>query len=148
MTATAGYARTSWDELETFPQDALPEDHPWPERELFTMRIYSVPLHCEHLAISVGHFRPGESLERHSHGDTEEVYFLMQGRSQILIGDEVVEARQFDAFRFPPETPRSIYNNSDEDCYWIFMGSPIHELLEWMSEVSERRAAGHEGAVN
>ena len=145
MSGPANYTRVSWDELATFPQDPLPEDHPWPERKLFTMRIYSVPLECEKLAISVGHFKPGESLELHSHTDTEEVYFLVRGRSQVLIGDEVVEARTFDAFRFPPETPRSIYNHGDEDCSWIFIGSPVDELLEWMAEVNERRRAG-EGA--
>ncbi len=144
---TAAYARISWDELKTFPQDPLPDDHPWPSRELFTMRIYSVPLGCEHLAMSVGHFKPGESLELHSHGHTEEIYFVLRGQSQVRIGDEVVEARELDAFRFPPETARSIYNHSDDDCWWLFVGSPRHELLEWMDEVEQRRTAAEQGVV-
>jgi quercetin dioxygenase-like cupin family protein len=131
----AEYNRLNWDELQDFPQAELPDDHPWPERRLFAMRIYSVPLECQNLAMSAGRFKPGESLERHSHGDTEEIYFLVAGKAQVMIGDEVHEARPLDAFRFPPHTERSIYNHGDEDCFWIFMGAPAHELIEYMEEV-------------
>ena len=41
----------------------------------------------------------------------------MQGRAQIRIGETVVDAKVFDSFRFPPDVPRSVYNNSDEDCW-------------------------------
>jgi quercetin dioxygenase-like cupin family protein len=132
------HTSTGWADLADCPQDPLPADHPWPERNLFTMRVYSIPLGSERLAMSVGRFRPGESLELHSHTETEEIYFLMRGSAQILIDGELQEAKELDAFNFPPHVPRAIYNNSGEDCWWIFMGSPIQELVDWMAEVRER----------
>jgi mannose-6-phosphate isomerase-like protein (cupin superfamily) len=129
-TQQAGYTTASWDKLKDFPAKPLPEDHPWPTREHLALRVYSVPLACEHLAFSIGHLKPGESVEHHTHKQAEEVYVLMKGRSQIRIGDEVIEAKEFDAFRFPHHVPRSVYNHSDEDCWWIFIGAPIDEFLE------------------
>jgi quercetin dioxygenase-like cupin family protein len=146
VNAPEGYTKVGWEQLDVFPQDALPSDHPWPERRLFEMRIYSVALGCQRLALSVGHFRPGESLERHTHVETEEVYFLMRGRAQVLVDDQVFEAKPLDAFRFSPETPRSIYNHTDEDCYWIFVGSPIDELLDWIADVQMRAVDPAQGA--
>jgi len=138
MSTQTAYSKASWDSLPDALQDPLPEDHPWPQRSLLTLRIYSVPLQCEQVAMSVGHLKPGDSVEHHSHRDTEEIYLLMKGRAQINIDGEVIDARELDAFRLAPETPRSVYNNSDEDCYWIFVGAPVDELLEWIAEVNER----------
>ena len=130
MSARSEYTRANWDSLDEFPQPPLPKDHPWPSRDIFTYKVLGIPLRCEYLALSMGHFKPGESLEHHGHREAEEVYILMQGSSQIMIGDEVIEARQFDVFRIPAPLPHSVYNHSDADCYWTFIGAPIDEFLE------------------
>lgn len=140
----AEYTSVSWDELEAFPEAELPEDHPWPQRLLRTLRIYSGPLGCEHVAFSIGHLKPGESVEHHVHKEAEEVYLLMKGRSQIRIGDDVLEATELDGFRVPPEVPRSVYNHTDEDCWWIFIGAPADEFLETPDYARAFRPAGDE----
>jgi quercetin dioxygenase-like cupin family protein len=124
------YTRVSWSGLKDMYFPPLRDDHPWPRRENLTLRVYSVPLGCEHLAFSVGKLEPGQSVYHHHHRDAEEVYLLIEGRSQVRIGSDVIDAKPLDAFRIPPEIDRSVYNNSAEPCCWIFIGAPIAEFLE------------------
>src|SRR5688572_25016325 len=78
VSARLEHTRVNWDSIDEFPQPPLPEHHPWPSRDIFTYKVLGIPLRCEHLAISMGHFKPGESLEHHGHREAEEVYILMQ----------------------------------------------------------------------
>lgn len=121
-----GSSRASWDALAP-SNHRLPEEHPWPQRKDPTLRDYHVVLGCEAFGFTVGRLGPGESVQHHHHREAEEVYLLVQGRSQVRIGDEVVEAKPFDAFRFDPATPRSVYNHTDEEAVWLFMGGPLDE---------------------
>lgn len=123
------YTRVRWPELPGMRLDPLANDHPWPSRENLDLRVYSVPLGCEHVAFSIGRLEPGQSVYHHRHREAEEVYVLMQGRSQIRIGDEVLEAGEFDGFRIPPHVHRSVFNHGDEPCWWIFIGAPIDEFI-------------------
>lgn len=130
MSSSSNSTRVSWDDLGDHHFPELPEDHPWPNRDLLTLRVYSAPLACEHLAFSIGRLEPGQTVEHHTHREAEEVYVLLSGNSQIRSGDEVIDAKPLDAFRFPPHVPRSVYNNSQETCFWMFIGAPIDEFLE------------------
>lgn len=123
------YTHVSWEQLKDHDLAPLPEDHPWPMRKNLALRVYSVPLECEHLAFSIGHLKPGQSVGHHRHEKAEEVYVLIKGRSQIRIGEEVIEAKAHDAFRVPAPVYRSVYNHTNEDCWWIFIGAPIDEYL-------------------
>ena len=87
-----------------------------------------------HMAMSVGRFGPGEGVEHHRHEKAEEFYYLMKGKSQVRIDDKVLEVEENTGFRFAPETMRSVFNASDEDCWWVFVGAPADEFLEEGSE--------------
>jgi uncharacterized cupin superfamily protein len=115
---------SSWDRLETVANPGLPEHHPWPSRDYLTMRVYSDQLGVQGFNLSIGELQPGQSVEHHRHGEGEEVYVLIEGRSQIRLDDRVVEAKALDAFRIPPGVFRSVFNHSDEVCRWLFVGSP------------------------
>lgn len=129
MSAGSTYTRACWDDLPDYPLEPLAGDHPWPKHENLTLRDYFVPLRCEHLAFSIGRLAPGQSVEHHRHKEAEEVYLLLRGKSQIRIDDEVIDARPLEAFRIPAEQYRSVYNNSSEECWWLFMGAPASEFL-------------------
>jgi quercetin dioxygenase-like cupin family protein len=137
MTEGRVYSTASWDRLADYPLEQLPQDHPWPARENLTLRDYFEPLGCSHLAFSIGRLAPGQSVEHHRHKEAEEVYLLLRGSGQIRINEEVVDAKPLDAFRIPPDAYRSVYNNSTEECWWLFMGAPVTEFLE------EREGASH-----
>lgn len=122
--------RVRWDWLPPAGTPGSPindQDHPWPKAENGDLRAYDPHLECEHVAFSIGHLQPGQSVGHHTHEQAEETYILMQGRSQIRIGETVVEAKAFDAFRFPADVPRSVYNHTQEDCWWVFIGTPPDE---------------------
>jgi quercetin dioxygenase-like cupin family protein len=123
------YTTVSWGKLKDYPAEPLPDDHPWPKRETLTLRVYGSPLKTEHLAFSIGLLEPGQSVEHHRHEQAEEVYLLLEGQGQIRIADEVIDAEPLDAFRIPAHVYRSVYNNSDRPCRWLFMGAPIDEFL-------------------
>lgn len=106
------------------------KDHPWPKSFNGDLRPYDPHLECEHVAFSIGHLKPGQSVGHHTHEKAEEVYILMQGTAQIRIGETVVDAKAFDSFRFPPDVPRSVYNNGKEDCWWVFIGAPPGEFYK------------------
>jgi gentisate 1,2-dioxygenase len=137
MSGESVYTTTSWDRLRDYPLEPLPEDHPWPTRENLSLRDYFEPLGCEHLAFSIGRLAPGQSVEHHRHEEAEEVYLLLRGNGQIRINDEVIDAKPLDAFRVPPDAYRSVYNNSAEECWWLFMGAPATEFLQYRQGLSD-----------
>jgi uncharacterized cupin superfamily protein len=116
-----GFTRTKWVQLDDWPSPGL-DDHPWPEQNYLTLRVYNTALGCEFVAFSIGELQPRESVEHHHHEGGEEIYVLLEGKSQIRIGDSVIEAEPLDAFRMEPWVDRSVYNHSDELCRWIFIG--------------------------
>lgn len=124
------YSNASWDRLSDYPLGPLPDDHPWPVSENLTLRDYFEPLGCQHLAFSIGRLAPGQSVEHHRHKEAEEVYLLLRGKGQIRIDNEVIDAQPLDAFRIPPQAYRSVFNNSTDECWWLFMGAPVAEFLE------------------
>jgi quercetin dioxygenase-like cupin family protein len=123
------YTTASWEKLEDYPLGPLADDHPWPTSVNLTLRDYFLPLRCEHLAFSIGKLAPGESVEHHRHREAEEVYLLLSGNAQIRLNDTVIDAKPLDAFRVPAATYRSVYNNSQAECWWLFMGAPASEFL-------------------
>jgi uncharacterized RmlC-like cupin family protein len=132
------YTRTSWNELQDFPS---------PTGETLALRVYSLALGCDELAFSVGKLEPGEYCDHHRHEDCEEAYVLMHGSSEIRIGDGSLQAKQFDAFRVPAGVDHSVYNNSDETCWWLFMCAPKEEFLDyftpaWRENARPRGAGG------
>ena len=123
--------RVRWEWMKSAGTPGSPikaEYHPWPKALNGDLRAYDPHLECEHVAFSIGHLKPGQSVGHHTHEEAEEVYILLQGHSQIRIGETVLDAKATDAFRFPPDVPRSVYNNSDEDCWWVFIGTPPDEF--------------------
>lgn len=116
------YTKVSWGSLEDFPS---------PTGETLSLREYSTPLGCEGLAFTIGKLDPGQSCDHHRHEKSEEVYILASGRCQIKIADGAIEAEPFDAFRIPPGVDHSVYNHTDETCWWIFMGPRNKEFFEY-----------------
>lgn len=124
MNQLSEYTTLSWDAADTVPSPGLREHHPWPSSDYLTLRSYSDHLGCAGFNFSIGELQPGQSLEHHRHGEGEEVYVLIEGRSQIRLNDQVLEANPLDAFRIPPDVFRSVFNHTQHRCRWLFIGSP------------------------
>jgi mannose-6-phosphate isomerase-like protein (cupin superfamily) len=93
--------------------------------EKFEIRFLRNDLGCEHCGVTFARYSKGHAAEGHTHNRQEEVYLLVSGRAQALVGDnEVVEMEPWTAIRIPPETPRALRVVGEEDAIFVKIGAP------------------------
>ncbi len=61
----------------------------------------------------------------HYHKTQEELYYVISGRLQFKLGDEVIEADGGTAVRVSPETPRSVWNDEPEDGHLLIVSTRL-----------------------
>lgn len=71
-------------------------------------------------------FEPGEKVSLHYHDVQEELYYVVSGTGQILVGEdpERVEIPEGGMIKPAPETPRQLRNDTDETVVWLIVGAP------------------------
>ena len=69
----------------------------------------------------------GKGSYGHVHKTQEEIYFVISGRLQFKLGDEVVEAAKGTAVRVAPEVARSVWNDGPEDAELIIVSKRIDD---------------------
>ena len=93
--------------------------------EKLEIRFLRNPLELEHAGVSFARYSPGFGMKGHTHNRQEEVYLLVSGRAQALLGDnEVVHLEPWTAIRVPPETPRALRAVGDEEAIFVKIGAP------------------------
>jgi len=109
------FRRKKWEELREL------------ENGTAILKTASHDLDTKDVAFTMTILQPGQSVRHHHHGvgtaeeGAEEIYFLMDGKSQVKVDDEVYEAEAIEIFYFAPGTLRSVYNHSDKPATWIFL---------------------------
>jgi mannose-6-phosphate isomerase-like protein (cupin superfamily) len=63
----------------------------------------------------------------HRHKTQEEVYFVMSGRLQFKLDDELIELDRGGAVRVAPEVTRSVWNDEPEDAELIICSVRIDD---------------------
>ena len=63
----------------------------------------------------------------HRHRTQEEIYFVISGRLQFKLGDDVVELGKHEAIRVPPQTWRGVWNDAQEDAELIIVSARIDD---------------------
>lgn len=76
--------------------------------------------------VSLAHLQPGLSYETHTHNDHEEIYYIIKGRGNIKVNEEVAEFRDGDTIYIPENKKHSIINDSDETVEFLAFGGLIH----------------------
>jgi mannose-6-phosphate isomerase-like protein (cupin superfamily) len=61
----------------------------------------------------------------HRHRTQEELYFVISGRLQFKLGDEIVELGPHEAVRIPPDTVRGVWNDEEEDAELIIVSPRV-----------------------
>jgi len=77
---------------------------------------------------------PGEKLSYHYHEEQEELFYVVKGVGQMLIGEdrEYVEVPEGGFIKPGVRTPRSLRNDTDEDVIWLIVGAPpVFEGVLW-----------------
>ena len=62
----------------------------------------------------------------HTHGEQEEVYLVVSDSARMKIGDEIVDLREWDAVRVPPDVPRG-FEGGSEGAELLAFGAPNTE---------------------
>src|SRR4051794_31237888 len=94
------------------------------------MRMLTYGLDSEQVALSyrrMPQHTGGKGSYGHVHKTQEEIYFVISGRLQFKLGDEVVEAERGTAVRVAPEVARSVWNDEPEDAELIIVSKRIDD---------------------
>lgn len=90
------------------------------------MRFLAPALGAEQCAFTWRRMPPdtgGRGSYGHFHKTQEEIYFVVEGKLTLKIGDDEFEAPAGTAVRIPPDAVRSVHNDSNSDAILI-MASP------------------------
>src|SRR3954469_1239873 len=82
------------------------------------------PFHS--LEVVVARFEPGGSTgdEPYTHGDSEELLIVVEGRVEVQLGDDLYEAAEGDSVHYQSSTPHRVANAGDEPAEVLFVISP------------------------
>ena len=125
------FRRKKWDDLRELPDGTA------------LLKVGSYELGTKDIAFTMAKVQPGQSVNHHKHGKgtleegAEEIYFLMDGKSQVWVDDEKYDAEAIEIFYFEPEVMRSVYNNSDKPSTWIFLAPMRPGFNKGYSKVEE-----------
>jgi mannose-6-phosphate isomerase-like protein (cupin superfamily) len=67
----------------------------------------------------------GKGSYGHFHREQEEVYFVISGKLQFKLGDEVLEVGKGTAVRVAPNVARSVWNDEPEDAELVIVSKRI-----------------------
>ena len=59
----------------------------------------------------------------HRHKKQEEIYFVLSGKLQFKLNDEIIEVGAHQAVRIPPQTWRGVWNDEAEDSELIIIST-------------------------
>jgi mannose-6-phosphate isomerase-like protein (cupin superfamily) len=82
------------------------------------MRFLAGPLDARQVAFTHRRMAPktgGKGGYGHRHRTQEEIYFVVSGRLEFKLDDDIVEAGPGTAVRVAPEVVRSVWNEGPED---------------------------------
>jgi transcriptional regulator with XRE-family HTH domain len=82
------------------------------------------PFH--HLEVVVAELDPAGSTgeETYSHGDSEEVFFVLSGRVRLQLESDTYELGPGDSVQYRSSTPHRVANHGDEPAEVMFIVSP------------------------
>lgn len=93
------------------------------ENTNFRKVIYTDP-HCQ---ITVMSLPVGTNIGIENHEDVEQLFFIVDGKGEALIGSELEQFEEDDMLHIPSGTDHDIRNTGDEDLKLISIYSkPVH----------------------
>ena len=70
-------------------------------------------LGCERTGVSLQRIKPGQRMFGHTHKTDEEIYVVLSGSGDALLGDERHDLKPMDALRVAPGTLRAFASGPD-----------------------------------
>jgi uncharacterized cupin superfamily protein len=94
------------------------------------MRFMTGALGTEQVAITHRRMPPqsgGKGSYGHRHQTQEEVYFVISGRLQFKLGDDVVDVEGPAAMRVAPQVVRSVWNDGPDDAELLIVSLRVDD---------------------
>jgi mannose-6-phosphate isomerase-like protein (cupin superfamily) len=113
-----GYTITRLDEV----ADAFGGKYPG------TMRFLTEPLETAQVAVTHREMTPGSGGKGsygHRHKTQEEIYFVVSGRLQFKLDDDIIDLDGGSAVRVAPEVVRSVWNEGPDDAQLLIFSVRI-----------------------
>lgn len=70
---------------------------------------------------------PGRSTEEHYHAQTEEIYYILSGRGQMIVDGEKRDVKKYDGIAIPPRARHEIINTGTEALIFLCCCVPAYE---------------------
>lgn len=70
---------------------------------------------------------PGRSTEEHYHIQTEEIYYILSGRGQMIVNGEKRDVKEHDGIAILPGVRHKITNTGTEDLIFLCCCVPAYE---------------------
>ena len=94
------------------------------------MRFLTEHLGCEQVAFTyrrMPQHTGGKGSYGHRHTEQEELYFLVSGKLQAKLGDDVIDIEGPTAVRVAPHVVRSFWNDEAEDAHVVIVSKKIDD---------------------
>lgn len=92
-------------------------------RELLADRNSSI----RRQSLAEARLQPAASTTRHYHPRTEEIYYILEGRGSMSIGNETRDVRIGDAIAIPPGAEHQITNTGGDTLKFLCCCAPGYE---------------------
>jgi mannose-6-phosphate isomerase-like protein (cupin superfamily) len=95
------------------------------------MRFLTEGLGSEQVAFTYRRMTPGtggRGSYGHRHNTQEEIYFVISGKLEFKLDDEVVEVGPLTAVRIAPEVVRSVWNKGPDDAQLVICSTRAPDL--------------------
>jgi mannose-6-phosphate isomerase-like protein (cupin superfamily) len=96
------------------------------------MRMLTTGLDSEQVALTyrrMPQHTGGKGSYGHRHAEQEEIYFVISGRLQFKLEEEVIEAGRGTAIRVGPEVFRSVWNDEPEDAELVIVSTRVDDSM-------------------
>jgi mannose-6-phosphate isomerase-like protein (cupin superfamily) len=92
-------------------------------REILSPRNSSL----ENQSLAEARVSPGKATIQHYHIKTEEIYYILQGRAEVIVEGEIKEVVEGDGIVILPGQKHRIWNTGDEDLVFLCCCAPAYE---------------------
>lgn len=75
----------------------------------------------------------GAAVGRHHHLETEEIYYILQGKGRMTVGDETREVEAGDAIFIPLKRTHTLENTGDEPIRLLLVCGPAYSYEDHLA---------------
>lgn len=68
--------------------------------------------------------------DHHQHADIEQLYFILRGRGQLIIGDDKVDVQEGTAVYMPVNVPHQAFNGGEGWMEHLIVSCPLNEIRD------------------